>query len=81
MITARELLKIDEERVVAAMAEYLCNLCTQFGVKGVLAGLSGGIDSAVLFGLTMRCWGKARFRPCIYMIGIMSGVRVPTPGE
>lgn len=58
MITASALLRIDEERTVAAVAEYLHSLCAQHGVRGVLAGLSGGIDSALLVALAVGVLGE-----------------------
>jgi NAD+ synthase len=50
-------LRIDEERTVAAVSEYLHGLCARHSARGVLAGLSGGIDSAVLVALAARCFG------------------------
>jgi NAD+ synthase len=59
MLTANNLLRIDEERSVAAVAEYLHGLCARHSASGVLAGLSGGIDSAVLVGLAARSRGES----------------------
>jgi NAD+ synthase len=59
VLTASALLRIDEERAVAAVAEYLHGLCARHAVGGVLAGLSGGIDSAVLVGLAARSLGAS----------------------
>ena len=58
MSTASALLRIDEERAVAAVAEYLHDLCARHSARGVLAGLSGGIDSAVLVSLAVRSLGE-----------------------
>ncbi len=55
---ASVLLRIDEERAVKAVAEYLHHLCARHSARGVLAGLSGGIDSAVLVALAARSLGE-----------------------
>ena len=57
---AQELLKIDPGRAAAAIAAYLKALVTRQKTEGVLLGLSGGIDSAVLLGLTVRALGVDR---------------------
>ncbi|MCK4548304.1 MAG: NAD(+) synthase [Candidatus Eisenbacteria sp.] len=59
MITASALLRIDEERAVKAVAEYLHHLCARHSARGVLAGLSGGVDSAVLVALATRSLGES----------------------
>jgi NAD+ synthase len=59
MITANTLLKIDEERTVRAVAEYLHHLCAQHSARGILTGLSGGVDSAVLVALAARSLGES----------------------
>jgi NAD+ synthase len=66
IIPASALLKIDEERAVAAVTKYLHNLCTQHSVAGVLAGLSGGIDSALLVTLAAQALGE-RSAHAIYL--------------
>jgi len=58
MINASQLLKIDEERLIAKMSDYLHSLCAQKEVGGVVGGLSGGVDSAVLFSLLVRSLGQ-----------------------
>ena len=62
MPTADTLLKIDEERAVRAIGTYLRSLLHQHSVSGVLIGLSGGIDSAVLATLAIRSLGKDSVR-------------------
>ena len=59
MTTASALLRIDEERAVEAVAEYLHHLCARHSARGVLAGLSGGVDSAVLLALATRSLGES----------------------
>ncbi len=59
MITASALLRIDEERAVKAVGEYLHHLCARHSARGVLAGLSGGVDSAVLVALATRSLGES----------------------
>jgi NAD+ synthase len=46
--TASTLLSIDEERAVSEMGRYLRDLCSRHSARGILVGLSGGLDSAVL---------------------------------
>jgi NAD+ synthase len=57
--TASALLRIDEERAVAAVAEYLQDLCARHSAGGILAGLSGGIDSTLLVSLAARSLGES----------------------
>ncbi len=52
-------MRIDEERAVEAVAEYLHHLCARHSARGVLAGLSGGVDSAVLLALATRSLGES----------------------
>jgi NAD+ synthase len=56
--TIDELLSIDEERAVEAIAVYIRGLCEQHSADGIQMGLSGGIDSAVLAALAVRAVGK-----------------------
>ncbi len=58
MITASALLRIDEERAVKTAVEYLHHLCARHSARDVLAGLSGGVDSAVLVALATRSLGE-----------------------
>ena len=59
MTTASVLLRIDEERATKAVAAYLHQLCARHSTTGVLAGLSGGVDSAVLVALAARSLGAS----------------------
>ena len=52
-------MRIDEERAVEAVAEYLHHLCARHSVRGIVAGLSGGVDSAVLLALATRSLGES----------------------
>lgn len=54
----KEILRIDESRAVEAIAVYLRKICDQYSASGVLFGLSGGIDSAVLAALAIRSLGR-----------------------
>lgn len=58
MPSANKLLKIDESRAAESIEKYIQNLLDKYSAKGVLIGLSGGIDSAVLSALTVRALGK-----------------------
>lgn len=59
MTTASALLRIDEERAVQAVDAYLHQLCAQHSARGVLVGLSGGVDSAVLVALAAQSLGES----------------------
>ena len=52
------LLRIDEESTVEAIAAYMQNLYNRHSARGVLIGLSGGIDSAFLATLAVHTFGK-----------------------
>ena len=60
MKLAKDLLGIDGKTVSAEIEKYIQNVVTENGVNGVLIGLSGGIDSAVLTALAVRALGKDR---------------------
>ena len=58
MPAASTLLRIAPQRTVEAMASHLRSLYGQHAARGVLIGLSGGIDSAVLAALAVRSLGQ-----------------------
>ncbi|MDP3789342.1 MAG: NAD(+) synthase [Candidatus Omnitrophota bacterium] len=58
MKSAKELLKIDEKSTVCRIEGYIRGVFDASRTRGVLIGLSGGIDSAVLSTLTVRALGK-----------------------
>ncbi len=51
-------LKIDEQRTAAAIQNHIRNLVEEHSARGVLIGLSGGLDSALLTALAVRALGK-----------------------
>jgi NAD+ synthase len=53
-------LLLDEARTVAAIEAYLKKVVKERGVDGVLLGLSGGIDSALVATLAVRALGAER---------------------
>jgi len=55
--TASALLKLDVERAARALDDYLQHLYALHSARGVLIGLSGGLDSAVLAALAVRSLG------------------------
>lgn len=58
MPSASPLLRIDESRAAKAIEGYIRNLVHKRSARGVLIGLSGGLDSAVLSALAVRASGK-----------------------
>jgi NAD+ synthase len=54
---ASALLEIDEERAVRALTDHLQDLLARHPARGVIMGLSGGLDSAVLASLAARALG------------------------
>jgi len=60
MKSAKELLKIDEEKTVQDIEKYIRDIVAEKRVNGVLIGLSGGLDSTVLVTLAVRSLGKER---------------------
>ncbi|MDD3643246.1 MAG: NAD(+) synthase [Candidatus Krumholzibacteria bacterium] len=60
--TALELLSIDEERAVAALEGYVRGLSERRAAGGVLVGVSGGLDSAVLASIAARALGPSSVR-------------------
>lgn len=57
---ANTLLSIDAPQTVDRICEYLRDIVKQQNSTGVLLGLSGGIDSAVLAAIAVRALGKER---------------------
>lgn len=51
-------LKIDAQRAVTGIQDHIQNLVSKYSARGVLIGLSGGIDSSVLSALAVRALGK-----------------------
>lgn len=60
MQIANSALKIDEKRAVEGIEKYIQKLVAERSAKGVLIGLSGGVDSALLATLAVRALGKER---------------------
>ena len=60
--SAKELLRIDEKRVIEEIEKYIRGLIDRYKANGVLIGLSGGIDSALLTTLAVRALGKERVK-------------------
>ncbi|MBU4376732.1 MAG: NAD(+) synthase [Candidatus Omnitrophica bacterium] len=58
MKSAKEFLKIDEKNTICRIEGYIRGVFDYSKAKGVLIGLSGGIDSAVLSTLVVRALGK-----------------------
>jgi NAD+ synthase len=58
MPSKSSLLKIDAGRAAKQIQSYIQNLVAKYSARGVLIGLSGGIDSAVLTTLAVRALGK-----------------------
>ncbi len=59
MIKASEdVLKIDAREAAQGIEKYIRNAVDESGVKGVMLGLSGGLDSAVVAPLAVRALGK-----------------------
>jgi len=58
MPLANSILKIDESRVAKRIERYIQNLLDKLSARGVLIGLSGGVDSAVLSTLAVGALGK-----------------------
>jgi NAD+ synthase len=53
-------LKLDYDAVEKEIVEFIVNIVEKAGVKGVVVGLSGGIDSAVVGALCVKALGKDR---------------------
>ncbi len=62
MQTAKELLRLDEARAIGRIEEYIKRLVEAHSANGVLLGLSGGIDSALVATLAVRALGKDRVK-------------------
>jgi NAD+ synthase len=60
MKSAKELLKIDEEKTARSIEKYIKDIVAEKRVDGVLIGLSGGLDSTILVTLAVRSLGKER---------------------
>ncbi len=58
MKSAIDLLKIDERSTVCGIEGYIRGVFDHSGTNGVLIGLSGGIDSAILSAMAARALGK-----------------------
>jgi len=56
--SAKELLKIDEKSTICRIEGYIRGVFDYSKAKGVLIGLSGGVDSAALSTLVVRTLGK-----------------------
>jgi NAD+ synthase len=58
MPSANSFLKIEETRAAECIEKYIRDLVHHYSARGVLIGLSGGLDSAVLSALAARALGK-----------------------
>lgn len=56
----KEVLRIDEEKVLKEIDEYIRRWVNEKRVDGIIMGLSGGIDSALLAALAVRALGKEK---------------------
>ena len=66
MTIARNLLHLDAEKECQRICEFLKNqLLKEYRRKGVVVGLSGGIDSALLACLCVRTFGAERVQGLI----------------
>ncbi|MDD4203464.1 MAG: NAD(+) synthase [Candidatus Omnitrophica bacterium] len=59
-MTFKNRLKINEKKVVGKIEEYIKTLIKERSSKGIVLGLSGGIDSAVMCALAVRALGKEK---------------------
>ena len=50
--------KLDYEKLAEDIQNWIANYIKSAGAKGVVLGLSGGIDSAVTAGLSVKALGK-----------------------
>jgi NAD+ synthase len=64
MPLSESLLKIDEGRAAEGIEKYIRDLLDQHSARGILIGLSGGLDSAVLSTLAVRALGKGLVHVC-----------------
>ncbi|MBV8077464.1 MAG: NAD(+) synthase [Planctomycetaceae bacterium] len=63
MVETRDVLKIDAEQVAGRIAEAIREqVLRQLRRRGVVVGLSGGIDSSVVAALCVRALGRGRVR-------------------
>lgn len=51
-------LRIDAQRTISGISDYLKQVIERDGTKGVMLGLSGGLDSCVLAALAVRALGR-----------------------
>jgi len=56
--SAEEVLRIDAKETTQSIEKYIRNAVDESGLKGVMLGLSGGLDSAVVAPLAVRALGK-----------------------
>jgi NAD+ synthase len=58
--SAKELLNIDWKQATEHVEQYIRDSVTEAGANGIIMGLSGGIDSALVSTLAVRALGKER---------------------
>ena len=60
--SAKELLNIDWKQASEQIEQYIRDSVTETGTAGIIMGMSGGIDSALVSTLAVRALGKERVR-------------------
>ncbi len=73
MVFDRDVLKIDPSRVAEEVVDFIRDVVTERSRKGVVVGLSGGIDSSVTAALCVRALGEDR------ILGVMLPERESSP--
>ncbi len=71
MRSVKELLNIDAKESAERIEKHVQHIVAETKVSGVLIGLSGGLDSAVLVTLAVRALGKERV--CVYFLRDRNG--------
>ena len=60
MKSIKELLKINGKETTEAIKKHICDAVNKHKVNGVIMGVSGGIDSALLIALSVQALGKEK---------------------
>jgi NAD+ synthase len=59
IFSVSELMRVDEQKVLKDLEDYMIQLKASHSCEGFIFGLSGGIDSAVLAAITVRTFGSS----------------------